>query len=144
MGHRMTPEFLAAIAAQYNAATAEGRPPAPPIAAAYGVPVATVHRWVSEARKKGVLPPGRRGSAGSKEKPVHVGGGGPLPEAYGPHRQWRVEQQSGDVWDAVGDAISSRTDALVALGVARGSEPDRPPLRIIRLTTTSVVEHTEG
>lgn len=38
--------------------------PAAELAEANEVPVSTVHRWVKEARRRGVLPPGRPGKAG--------------------------------------------------------------------------------
>lgn len=38
--------------------------PAARIAADAGVPVTTVHRWIREARRRGHLPPGRKGKAG--------------------------------------------------------------------------------
>jgi transcriptional regulator with XRE-family HTH domain len=50
--------FLADIARQYNEHVAAGRMPGPRIAEAEGVPVRRVHRWVGDARKRGMLPPG--------------------------------------------------------------------------------------
>lgn len=38
--------------------------PAKVLAAEAGVPVATVHRWIHEARRRGFLPPARQGRAG--------------------------------------------------------------------------------
>ena len=55
---RMTDDFLAGIAHRYSELVDVGRMPAPAIAEAEGVPVRTVHRWVYEARKRGMLPPG--------------------------------------------------------------------------------------
>lgn len=37
---------------------------APVLAEEAGVPVATVHRWIGEARRRGFLPPARKGRAG--------------------------------------------------------------------------------
>lgn len=61
---RLTDEHLQDVAAAYRWNTNLNRPPAPAIAAAAGVPVRTVHRWVYEARKRGFLPPARAGRAG--------------------------------------------------------------------------------
>lgn len=51
-------EFLEGIARQYTEHVIAGQMPAPAIAISEGAPVATVHRWVREARKRGLLPPG--------------------------------------------------------------------------------------
>jgi hypothetical protein len=56
--------FYERLAAMYRTLSASGMPPAPNIAAANNVPVTTVHRWVAEARRRGVLGPARRGAAG--------------------------------------------------------------------------------
>ncbi|TXS28587.1 hypothetical protein EAO71_07150 [Streptomyces sp. ms191] len=61
---RITDEFLQELADSYRWFIAAKRPPAPSIAALTGAPVRTVHRWVSEARKRDFLPPARRGQAG--------------------------------------------------------------------------------
>ncbi|WP_411091356.1 hypothetical protein [Streptomyces sp. 049-1] len=61
---RLTDEFLGDVADVYRWATDTGQPPAPAIAELADVPVRTVHRWVYEARKRGVLPPARAGRAG--------------------------------------------------------------------------------
>jgi hypothetical protein len=56
--------FWRQLADVYRDAAALSRRPAAEIAEAVGVPVVTVHRWVAEARKRGLLPPaspGRRG-----------------------------------------------------------------------------------
>jgi hypothetical protein len=50
--------FLADIARQYREHVAVGTMPAPAIAATEDATVASVHRWVREARKRGMLPPG--------------------------------------------------------------------------------------
>jgi hypothetical protein len=63
-GGRITDDFLRHVATAYARATAEERAPGPAIAAEAGVPVRTVHGWITQARKKGMIPPGRRGRAG--------------------------------------------------------------------------------
>lgn len=64
-GPRITDEFLASLAATYrwHVAANHGAPSAV-IAEQTGAPVATARRWVSMARKRGLLPPGRQGRAG--------------------------------------------------------------------------------
>lgn len=52
------------FAERYRAAVAVTRSPAVLLATEAGAPVSAVHRWVAEARRRGHLPPGRRGSAG--------------------------------------------------------------------------------
>ena len=61
---RLTDEHLQDVAKAYRWNTNANRPPAPAIAEAAGVPVRTVHRWIYEARKRGILPPARTGRAG--------------------------------------------------------------------------------
>jgi hypothetical protein len=56
--------FYRRVAAIYSDAAQLSRRPAAEIAEAVGVPTVTVHRWVGEARRRGLLPPagpGRRG-----------------------------------------------------------------------------------
>jgi hypothetical protein len=58
-------DFYRAVARRYiDAFRFGGARPAALIAEANDVPLKTVHRWVAEARKRGMLPPGRRGKAG--------------------------------------------------------------------------------
>lgn len=61
---RITEGFLKSVASAYLWLTSAGLRPAPGIAEMAGVPVRTVHRWVSDARKRGILPPARPGRAG--------------------------------------------------------------------------------
>ncbi|MBY8879759.1 hypothetical protein [Actinacidiphila acidipaludis] len=61
---RITPEFLEDLAEAYRYFTGANKSPAPAIAEVADVPVRTVHRWIYEARKRGVLPPARTGRAG--------------------------------------------------------------------------------
>lgn len=61
---RITDDFLRDLAAAYKHLVIEGSAPARVIAESSGVPVRTVHRWISDARKRGFLPPARRGRAG--------------------------------------------------------------------------------
>ncbi|MFF2215028.1 hypothetical protein [Streptomyces antibioticus] len=63
-GGRLTDDFLEEVADAYRWFTEARRPPAPAIAETADVPVRTVHRWVYEARKRGILPPARAGRAG--------------------------------------------------------------------------------
>lgn len=57
-------EFSRRVAAAYWHHAAATRAPAKAMAAEAGVPVRTVHRWIREARLRGVLKPGMRGKAG--------------------------------------------------------------------------------
>ncbi|MBE4789960.1 hypothetical protein [Streptomyces caniscabiei] len=61
---RLTEDFLTDVADAYRWFTAAGEPPAPSISKRAKVPVRTVHRWIYEARKRGILPPARAGRAG--------------------------------------------------------------------------------
>lgn len=61
---RLTNEFLEDVADAYRWFTDARKAPAPAISEAANVPVRTVHRWIYEARKRGILPPARAGRAG--------------------------------------------------------------------------------
>lgn len=62
---RITDEFLADLARTYRWLVAsKNSAPATVIAEQTGAPVATVRRWISNARQRGYLPPGRPGRAG--------------------------------------------------------------------------------
>jgi hypothetical protein len=57
--------FYDALAGAYHWAVLERRAPAQTIAEVNDVPVTTVHRWIREARRRGLLPPARgKGQAG--------------------------------------------------------------------------------
>lgn len=56
--------FYADVAAEYQHLTRMSRRPATDLADQYGVPVTTAHRWIKEARRRGLLAPGRPGKAG--------------------------------------------------------------------------------
>ncbi|MFG3300990.1 hypothetical protein [Micromonospora chersina] len=56
--------FYRQVAEAYSAAVSKSRKVAPVLAEQAGVPVPTVHRWVAEARRRGFLPPARKGRAG--------------------------------------------------------------------------------
>jgi hypothetical protein len=56
--------FYREVAASYLELAQQGRGPARLLAERHDVPVSTVHRWVKEARRRGLLPPGRAGKAG--------------------------------------------------------------------------------
>lgn len=59
------PDVFADRVAQYYRVFASISPkPAKMIADSSGVPLATVHGWIREARLRGKLPPGKRGKAG--------------------------------------------------------------------------------
>ncbi|MGW4423999.1 hypothetical protein [Streptosporangium sp. NPDC004631] len=57
-------DFYKRVAGVYRLATMETARPAVRISEASGVPVATVRRWVNEARRRGFLPKGQPGRAG--------------------------------------------------------------------------------
>ncbi|MEU1303317.1 hypothetical protein [Streptomyces shenzhenensis] len=62
---RITDAFLTDLARTYRWLVASGdTAPAASIAKQTGAPVATVRRWVVNARQRGILPPGRPGRAG--------------------------------------------------------------------------------
>lgn len=62
---RITDEFLARLAETYRWLVSSGdTAPASTIADQTGAPVATVRRWIVNARQRGHLPPGRPGRAG--------------------------------------------------------------------------------
>jgi len=56
--------FYRDVGIAYKEYASMGRHPAPAIAEEAGVPVTTVHRWVRESRRRGFLPPGRKGQVG--------------------------------------------------------------------------------
>lgn len=57
-------EFYPLVARAYFEYAPKTRAPAKEIATEAGVPVTTVHRWIREARRRGFLPPARKGKAG--------------------------------------------------------------------------------
>jgi hypothetical protein len=65
----LSDDFLKGIAAQYGEHVGAGRKPAPAIADAESVPVPTVHRWIYEARKRGILAPTTPGLASAPARP---------------------------------------------------------------------------
>lgn len=56
--------FYRRVAEAYADLSAKSGRPAVEIAEIAGVPISTAHRWIKEARRRGHLPPGRRGKAG--------------------------------------------------------------------------------
>ncbi|WP_128380480.1 hypothetical protein [Streptomyces cavernae] len=56
--------FYRRVAEVYNDAVRETSAPAKVLAEEAGVPTTTVHRWIFEARRRGFLPPARKGRAG--------------------------------------------------------------------------------
>ncbi|HZB40722.1 MAG TPA: hypothetical protein VE487_07145 [Ilumatobacter sp.] len=57
-------EFYKRVAAQYAALAQHVGRPAAELAEVNDEPVTNVHSWVKEARRRGFLPPGRKGKAG--------------------------------------------------------------------------------
>lgn len=63
VGNRKPDSFYEQIAYRYGWLQGEGvRVPAEQLAEANNVPVTTVHRWVKEARRRGLMAPGQRAS----------------------------------------------------------------------------------
>lgn len=60
-GKRGPDEFYRDIGAIYERLAATTARPAPELARSAKVSVSTVHRWVKEARRRGLIAPGRRG-----------------------------------------------------------------------------------
>jgi len=60
-GERGPDDFYRDIGAVYERLSATTGRPAPDLAQQAGVSVSTVHRWVKEARRRGLMAPGRRG-----------------------------------------------------------------------------------
>ena len=56
--------FYRSVADAYNATVLHSSHPARLMAEQAQVPVGTVHRWIAEARRRGFLPPARKGRAG--------------------------------------------------------------------------------
>lgn len=63
-GHRRPDEFYVAVAAAYRHLVAVSSQPVADLADANEVPRTTAARWVKEARRRGLLAPGRAGKAG--------------------------------------------------------------------------------
>lgn len=57
-------QFYASVAEAYRDLATQTRAPAVAMAEEAGVPITTAHRWIREARRRGHLPPGRKGRAG--------------------------------------------------------------------------------
>jgi hypothetical protein len=55
--------FYEQVGSIYGEFASQSSRPAVEIAEANGVPVSTVHRWIKEARNRGILPEGQRGKA---------------------------------------------------------------------------------
>ena len=58
-GRNLGDEFYVEVAQAYGLASQFDRSPARLVAEASDVPESTVHRWVKEARRRGVMAPGR-------------------------------------------------------------------------------------
>jgi hypothetical protein len=63
-GNKYPDTFYERVAKAYETAVANGEPPAQAMSNANGVPLTTVHRWVREARRRGVLAPAQKGRKG--------------------------------------------------------------------------------
>ncbi len=63
-GQRRPDSFYASVARAYTTLAARHRRPAAELAEINNVPVTTMHRWIKEARARGLLPPGTPGKAG--------------------------------------------------------------------------------
>lgn len=63
-GRSLPDEFLIEVAHAYSSLAKDGQKPAPVIAEEAGVPVTTVHRWIKESRRRGLLAPARKGATG--------------------------------------------------------------------------------
>jgi hypothetical protein len=63
-GRKRPDAFYARVAEIYGDLAKETDAPATVMAEANDVPVSTVHRWVKEARRRGLLGAGRRGAVG--------------------------------------------------------------------------------
>jgi len=61
---RRSDEFYATVAAAYRHLATTTHRPVAELATANEVPRTTAHRWVKEARRRGMLAPGRPGKAG--------------------------------------------------------------------------------
>jgi hypothetical protein len=61
---RRPDEFYATVASAYRHLVSATAKPVVELAMANEVPRTTAHRWVKEARRRGMLPPGRPGKAG--------------------------------------------------------------------------------
>jgi hypothetical protein len=57
-------EFFADVAESYLAALQMGERPGPFLADLWQVPITSVHGWIKQARRRGILAPGRKGKAG--------------------------------------------------------------------------------
>ena len=66
---RRSDDFYLQVAGAFSVASAMGQRPAVRIADANGVPVSTVHRWVKEARRRGVMGPARSPQRTQQEQP---------------------------------------------------------------------------
>lgn len=65
-GHKKPDAFYEQVAERFTYLVAIGsKRPANELAEANGVPASTVHRWVKEARRRGILPPGQRAAPAS-------------------------------------------------------------------------------
>ena len=59
-GRKRPDSFYREVASLFSIAAASGSRPAERIAKANRVPPSTVHRWVKEARRRGVMSPARQ------------------------------------------------------------------------------------
>ena len=59
-GGRKPDAFYSHVARLYSAMSLASDTPAAELARRNGVPVSTIYRWIKEARRRGLMPPGRR------------------------------------------------------------------------------------
>ena len=63
-GRGRSDDFYAHVASAYRHLVSRTHQPAVHLARANNVPKTTAHRWIKEARSRGMLPPGRPGKSG--------------------------------------------------------------------------------
>jgi DNA-binding XRE family transcriptional regulator len=105
MARKLTDDFLKLIAEEYRKhALAGSLRPSVEIAQQYGAPVATIRRWVADARRAGHLPPGLKGRIvieGTAEEPLRPS------RLVGAHvRALRVE--AGLTQEELGEALAKQ------------------------------------
>ena len=73
-GHKHPDDFYKQVATAYSWLAGRSRRPAEELAQVNGVPKTTIHRWVKEARRRGLLGPGRKQPAEASEHADADGG----------------------------------------------------------------------
>jgi DNA-directed RNA polymerase specialized sigma24 family protein len=108
--------FYRAVADAYSWLAGHGRRPAVELAAINGVPPTTVHRWVKEARRRGLFGPGRRLFYYDPNSPEV--------------QQWAARARSGKVssWDLAHDPILRAWASRIRKGVTSPTESFYDPI----------------